>query len=125
MSENQTPHGNAQPIESVLIDGTAYAVPAPVAAELLRLHLLLKEGENPVAGQSRFGSELWGFCTHEHVRMVLANPRYAADGYEARYLYTRPHVPAPPPPQVNILAEIERHAKAHIIEIENLLARRF
>lgn len=125
MSEIQTPHGNTHSIDFILIDGTTYAVPAPVAVELLRLHLLLKEGENPVAGQSRFGSDHWGNCTVEHVRMVQADPSYAAKGYEARYLYTRPHLPAHQQPQVNILAELERHAKAHIIEIENLLARRF
>ncbi|MDH5857769.1 hypothetical protein [Lampropedia aestuarii] len=120
MPVNKAPHG-----ESVLIDGVTYTVPAPVAAELLRLHLELKVGESPVAGQSRFGSDLWGFCTHEHVSMVLANPRYAADGYEARYLYTRPYTPPVAAPPADNYADLDRLLRAHIIEIENLLSRRF
>lgn len=37
-----------EPAESVLIDGVAYTIPAPVAAELLRLHIELRQGV-PVA----------------------------------------------------------------------------
>lgn len=51
----------------------------------------------PVTGQCRFkGEKEWGSCTVDHVRMVLADPSYAADGYEARYLYTAPQAPAAP-----------------------------
>lgn len=43
----------------------------------------------PVAGQSRmFGGE-WGWCSVEHVAMVLAAPSEWKD-YEVRYLYTHP-----------------------------------
>ena len=43
-----------------------------------------------MAGQSRFVGQEWRWCTPEHVRMVHNNPRYAAEGYEARYLYATP-----------------------------------
>ena len=44
----------------------------------------------PVAGQSRFkGDDEWGWCSHEHVTMVLATPS-AWEGYEVRYLYASP-----------------------------------
>lgn len=48
----------------------------------------------PVAGQCRFkGDKAWSNCSAEHVRMVLADPSYAADGYEVRYLYAAPLAP--------------------------------
>lgn len=39
------PAQQAQPTESVLVDGIAYDTPAPVAAELLRLHLEGKQAQ--------------------------------------------------------------------------------
>ena len=55
----------------------------------------------PVAGQCRFkGEKEWGTCATEHVRMVLAGPSYAADGYEVRFLYDVP-LPAEPGPDVS------------------------
>lgn len=45
----------------------------------------------PVGGQCRWkGEKAWSLCTSEHVRMALKYPRYAAEGYEVRYLYTAP-----------------------------------
>lgn len=45
----------------------------------------------PVGGQCRWkGEKSWSLCTAEHVRMALKDPRYAAEGYEVRYLYTAP-----------------------------------
>ncbi|MBF5007638.1 hypothetical protein [Diaphorobacter caeni] len=51
---------------------------------------------DPVSGQCRFANEKkWGWCAVEHVRMVQADPRYAADGYEVRYLYAHPAASRP------------------------------
>lgn len=118
---------DALPTESVLIAGSTYDVPAPVAAELLRLHMELEEGDEPVAAQNRFRSHRWTECTVAHARSVMAEPSVDRQSgeYEVRLLYTRPNAPSKSRPQMNLLAEIERHAKAHIIEIENLLSRRF
>lgn len=46
--------------------------------------------QEPVWGQSRFHGQQWMSCAAEHVTMVLADQRYAAEGYEARYLYAAP-----------------------------------
>ena len=60
------------------------------AARIAQLEAALA-GAEPVSGQCRFaGEKSWGWCAVEHVRMVQADPRYAAEGYEARYLYTHP-----------------------------------
>ncbi|WP_233209910.1 hypothetical protein [Comamonas sp. 26] len=52
--------------------------------------------QEPVWGQSRFHGQPWMSCAAEHVTMVLADQRYAAEGYEARYLYAAPVLAAQP-----------------------------
>lgn len=70
-------------------------------AEQQRQALDYASGTAPVAGQGRFkGDKEWGSCSVEHVRMVLADPSYTADGYEVRYLYTAPQA-APAAPAVD------------------------
>lgn len=53
----------------------------------------------PVAGQCRWKREVdWRNCSIEHVQFAMKEPRYAADGYEVRYLYAAPVGQAAPIP---------------------------
>jgi hypothetical protein len=97
------------PIESVLIDGIAYPTPAPVAAELLRLHIDARqpapqqEAQEPVAWQSRTrptwgGNDRpwspWESCTKGLAEDCWKTPLLHDWAYEARALYTAPQ-PSP------------------------------
>lgn len=54
------------------------------------LFLRPEPATEPASGQCRFAGQEWSWCAPEHVRMVHNDPRYAAEGYEARYLYASP-----------------------------------
>src|SRR5690606_12987038 len=81
-----------EPTESVLIDGAAYTIPAPVAAELLRLYIELQQGasvaQEPVAWMtpgngraitelelSRIPNDRW---RQDRCREIYPVPLYAA-----------------------------------------------
>lgn len=65
--------------------------------------------QEPVWGQSRFHGQQWMSCAAEHVTMVLVDPRYAEEGYEARYLYAAPVQAAQPEgPQAETIEEAAR-----------------
>ena len=74
--------------------------------------------QEPVWGQSRFHGQPWMSCAAEHVTMVLADQRYAAEGYEARYLYAAPVLAAQPAKslmkRVDAAAEAMSEVMAHV-----------
>lgn len=63
---------------------------APRSSFTIPLYLRPEPATTPAGGQSRFAGQEWSWCAPEHVRMVHNDPRYAAEGYEARYLYASP-----------------------------------